>query len=332
MCLMLMLGGLRVNAADDLRVELLRDGSNAVQRWNSQTGELFSVVHRTTLDTNVSAIAIASNLPAAIGSVTEFTHTNALAAGSGFYRVLRQAAFTFDWTGTNFTYTDAERMFTGVMLKPGGDGPFPAVIIQHGAGGSATGYSLAKAREMLPWGVVCIAPTLTHSAGGETNAVNMGFCAENLGRAAACLNVLASLPYVDTNRIALFGHSMGAFATIGDASVFSNRVRAVSISAGGVIPDSAGNTNAAPTVTEASGITAPVHIVHCDGDPTVPLARSTLLTNSLASRGITHQRIVISSNAIPNQAFWHNLHNDADANALLLTNTRAWFQTHGVLP
>lgn len=319
-------------AASDLHLGITRNSSNIVLRWNSQTGQLFSVLHRQTLATNPSAVEIASNLPAWGGNVTEFTHTNALASQSGFYHVLRPGAFTFDWTGTNFTYADAERTFTGVMLKPGGDGPFPALIIQHGAGGSATGYSLAKAREMVPWGLVCIAPTLTHVSGGETNAVNMGFCPENLARASACLNVLASLRYVDTNRIALFGHSMGAFATIGDASVFSNRVRAVSISAGGIIPDSAGATNAAPTATEATQITAPVHIVHCDGDRTVPASRSQLLADSLAGRGITHQRIVISSNAIPNPAFWHNIHNDADANTLLLTNTRAWFQTHGVLP
>ena len=49
-------------------------------------------------------------------------------------------------------------------------------------------------------------------------------------------------------------------------------------------------------------------------------------------RGVTHQRIIISSNAIPNNAFWHNIHNDTNANTLLLTNTHAWFQTHGVLP
>ena len=329
-CSALVLAALMSNAAD-LRVDLSRNGSNAVLRWNSQTGELFSVMRQTTLATNVSAVAIASNLQASSGTVTEFTHTNALGSASGFYRVLRQA-FTFDWTGTNFTYTDAERTFTGVMLKPSGAGPFPAVLIQHGAGGTVTGYSLAKAREMLQWGLVCIAPTLTHVAGGETNAVNMGFCPENLARAAACLNVLASLPYVDTNRIALFGHSMGAFATIGDASVFSNRVRAVSISAGGIIPDSAGATNAAPTVTEANHITAPVHMVHCDGDPVVPASRSQMLADALAARGVTHQRIIISSNDIPNNAFWHNLQNDANANTLLLTNTRAWFQTHGVLP
>ena len=330
-CAFLVLATAIAHAGDDLRVNLLRNGSNAVLRWNSQTGELFSVLHHASLATNVTAVAIASNISAASGLVTEFTHTNALSNATSFYRVLRQPIFLFDWTGTNFTYADAERTFTGVMLKPSGAGPFPAVLIQHGAGGSATGYSLAKAREMLPWGLVCIAPTLTHVGGGETNPVNMGFCPENLARAAACLNVLASLPYVDTNRIALFGHSMGAFATIGDASVFSNRVRAVSISAGGIIPDSAGATNAAPTLTEASRITAPIHMVHCDGDPVVPASRSQLLADSLTARGVT-QRIVISSNDIPNSAFWHNIHNDSNANTLLLTNTRSWFQTHGVLP
>src|SRR5262249_31402456 len=147
--------------------------------------------------------------------------------------------------------------FNGILLKPAGTGPFPAVVIQHGAGGTATGYSLEKANEMLPWGLVCIGPTLTHVAGGETNPVNMGFCPENLERARACLNILSSLPYVDTNRLAIFGHSMGAFASIGDASALASTLRACAITSGGVTPDAAGTNNAAPTVSEATGARSP---------------------------------------------------------------------------
>lgn len=122
---------------------------NARLRWASQPGELFQIEHRTNLQPASAWQSIATNWPAT-GAETEFVHTNALCAVAGFYRVLRLAtpAFTFDWSGTNFTYTDSERTFTGIMLKPAGNGPFPAVIINHGAGGTATAYSLFKAREM----------------------------------------------------------------------------------------------------------------------------------------------------------------------------------------
>src|ERR1043166_7768532 len=39
--------------------------------------------------------------------------------------------------------------------------PFSGRDHHHGAGGSVTNYSLQKAREMSPWGLVAIAPSLT---------------------------------------------------------------------------------------------------------------------------------------------------------------------------
>ncbi|HEX5222602.1 MAG TPA: alpha/beta fold hydrolase [Verrucomicrobiae bacterium] len=261
-------------------------------------------------------------------------HSNALDAPAGFYRVARYGtpAFEFNWTGTNFTYSDSERTFNGLMLKPAGNGAFPAVIINHGAGGTVTGYSLTKAREMSPWGLVCIAPTLTHVAGGETNAPNMGHCPENIARAVACANVLAGLGYVDTNRVAIFGHSMGAFATIGEAAALSNRIRAAVITAGGVIPDSGGSTNAAPTVTEASSVRTPFLMFHCDADTVVPQVRSQLFQQMLNSNSVVNARILYSSNSIPNQNNWHNIHQDAAINPDVLTNTFQWLQSRGVLP
>ena len=307
--------------------------ANARLQWSSQPGELFQVEHRTNLSSSGDWQPLAINYPA-IGTQTAFVHSNVLNGPAGFYRVLRfgTPAFTFSWGGTNFTYSDSQRTFTGIMLKPAGAGPFSAVIINHGAGGTATGYSLMKAREMSPWGLVCIAPTLTHVAGGETNAPNMGHCPENIARAVACANVLAGLGYVDTNRVAVFGHSMGAFATIGDSASLSNRIRTAIITAGGAIPDSAGNTNAAPTVTEASSIRTPFLMFHCDADPVVPPARSQLFQQMLNSNAVVNLRIIYSSNAIPNQSNWHNIHQDAAINADVLTNTFQWLQARGVLP
>lgn len=174
--------------------------------------------------------------------------------------------------------------------------------------------------------------SLTHAAGGETNSVNMGNCAENIARASACLNVLSTLPYVDTNRVALFGHSMGAFATIGNAATFGEKIRAAAITAGGVIPDVAGTNNAAPTVTEANPVRVPFLMFHCDADPVVPAVRSQLFQDLLETNVVPNQRIVYSSNSIPNMSNWHNLHQDANINTNVLTNTFQWFKVRGVLP
>ena len=120
------------------------------------------------------------------------------------------------------------------MIKPDGAGPFAGIIINHGAGGRVTNYSITKAREMSPWGAVCIAPNLSHVSGGETDPARMGYCVENLERIRACLNVLPTLLYMDTNRLAIFGHSMGAFATIGSAAALGQSLRAAAITSGGV--------------------------------------------------------------------------------------------------
>ena len=60
--------------------------------------------------------------------------------------------------------------------------------------------------------------------------------------------------------------------------------------------------------------------------------RSQLFQEILSSNGVPNLRILISSNSIPNSSNWHNIQNDANANAVVLTNTRAWFQARGVLP
>lgn len=308
-------------------------GNDAVLSWTNKPGATYVVEQSENIASNGWQM-IATNLSANSSGTNEFIVTNALLQWPAhFFRVSTGAVgFTFSWTGTNFTYSDAARTFAGIMLKPAGPGPFPAVIIHHGAGGTATGYSLPKAREMSAWGMVCIAPTLTHVAGGETNLVNMGFCPENLARTTACLGVLLGLPYVDTNRLAIFGHSMGAFATIGDAAALPGHFRAGSFTSGGITPDAAGTSNAAPTVTEASPNRTPFIMFCCDADPVVPPVRSQLFQQMLNSNSVANLRILYSSNSIANPSNWHNIHQDPAINADVLTNSFQWFRSQGVLP
>jgi hypothetical protein len=50
----------------------------------------------------------------------------------------------------------------------------------------------------------------------------------------------------------------------------------------------------------------------------------------LNGNAVPNLRLVVSSNANP--ANWHNIQNEPAVNSLILTNTRAWFRTYGVLP
>jgi dienelactone hydrolase len=252
----------------------------------------------------------------------------------GFTAVEAAAAdftFTVNPATNTFTYSDAQRTFGGIFIKPAGNGPFPAVIINHGQGGTPGSYSRPKANEMSAWGLACIGPELTHIAGGETAPETTGNCPENVARGEACLNALVSLNYVDPSRIAIFGHSKGAYATIGQVAALTSRLKAAGMTAGGIVPDGAGTSNAAPTTTEANPIRTPFIMFHGATDPTVSPSFSLSFRNLLTGLGVPNDRILYDVAAYtPNEQ--HNIHQIPSINADFLTKLRAWFITHGVLP
>src|SRR5687768_3620376 len=70
-------------------------------------------------------------------------------------------------TGAKWTYKETGATIydlQGILYKPAGSGPFPAVIINHGTGGNVNGYSANVAKEVVKWGYVCIATNYTHAS------------------------------------------------------------------------------------------------------------------------------------------------------------------------
>lgn len=254
-----------------------------------------------------------------------------LAAGLallGFADSAPAGGFTFDVVGDTFTYTDTERSFGGLILFPPGTGPFPAIVFDHGQGGTPATYP--NVAVMRDWGAIVVAPTLSHVSGGETSPPTTGHCPENLARGLAMLAVLQTRPDVDPTRIAVFGHSKGAYAAIGQVSAAGTVVRAAAITAGGIVPDSAGTQQSAPTVSESSGVTAPFILFHGNVDGAVPPSRSVAFRDLLQSLAVPVERIEYDVSALdPNVQ--HNLHLDPAINADLLQRTRAWFTQWGVL-
>src|SRR5262249_32921372 len=102
--------------------------------------------------------------------------------------------------GATWTYQDTVDgvvyNLAGVLFKPAGAGPFPAVILSHGFGGNARGYSAMIAREMRNWGLVCIATNYTHAGGvplgSPGTALELGASNANVMRARKCREILAS--------------------------------------------------------------------------------------------------------------------------------------------
>jgi dienelactone hydrolase len=210
----------------------------------------------------------------------------------------------------------------GVLLKPTGAGPFAAVVISHGFGGSARQFSTQMGREMRAWGLVVIATDYTHAGGGPTGAPgggnDFGGSAANVVRAAATLEVLARLGYADLRRVAAHGHSMGAFVTTAFAAVHGDRLRVASHTAGGVRLDGIPFA-AAPGPAQAAVIRTPYQWHHGDRDEVVPLVMDQLLESTFERSGVPHEGHVYAGEG-----------HDIARHSEVLTRIRAWYAAHGM--
>src|SRR5690606_24658580 len=131
-----------------------------------------------------------------------------------------------------WSYEADGRALAGILVRPPGKGPFPAILINHGMGSNAEQFGMMKAREFVKWGFVCIATDLAHGrAGANADRSDFGASPENLRRARACLAILRALPEVDAKRVCAYGNSMGAFLTIGLAAEFPEEIAAAAITA-----------------------------------------------------------------------------------------------------
>jgi dienelactone hydrolase len=211
----------------------------------------------------------------------------------------------------------------GILLKPSGSGPFPAVIISHGAGGNANGISSGLAAEMVRWGLVCIATNYTHAGGvpigAPGTASEPGASAANVLRARKLVDILGSLGYVDLNRLAAHGHSMGAFVTTAALGVHPDLFRAASHTAGGV-RTGALFEGPAPVESQAAGIRTPYQLHHGTIDTVVALSADQRLDEILSARGAVHELIVYQGLGHPEIA----------QNPTMLDRVRAWYMGHGL--
>ena len=235
----------------------------------------------------------------------------------------------FNLQGDRWTVGDGSNAVRGILLKPDGPGPFPAVLISHGLGGSGESFGRNNARDFLAWGFVCIAPDYTHEAraaaamrqGGNRQAASeFGARPENLRRARLCLDILRGLSCVDTNRLAAFGHSMGGFVTVGLIADVTNAVRAAAISGSGIAPQEG---YPAPSAARAEAIRIPLLMLHGSVDPVVRPEQSAQLQEVLNRHSVTNRRVVLEGEA-------HQFSLDGRARAS--AEMRAWLTAQGLMP
>jgi acetyl esterase/lipase len=229
------------------------------------------------------------------------------------------AAKGFQLNGERWTYRDGEFAMSGILLKPEGKGPFPGLLISHGLGGNAASFGLTKARDMVKWGIVCIAPDYTH-AGMEGDRAKFGASEENIRRARTCLEILRSLPEVDGKRLAAYGHSMGGFVTIGLAAAVPDQLKAAAISSSGIAPRAG---YPAPTPDAADKIRTPFLILHGSADTTVRPEQSASLKEILDRNHVANERYIFDGENHPI---------DQRKRDEVLTRIRDWLVKNGVLP
>ena len=210
----------------------------------------------------------------------------------------------------------------GILIKPQGPGPFPAVVISHGAGGNATVYARGVATEMVRWGLVCVATNYTHAGGvplgAPGTALDPGASQANVLRAHAAYEILRLTGYVDMGRVAAHGHSMGAFVTTALIAAYPSDFRTASHTAGGVRPDSVAGP--APSESQARSIRTPYQLHHGDADVVVPIDSDRRLANVLQTGGVVHELHVYPGAE----------HNAVSTNPAVLARIRAWYATFGV--
>jgi len=212
---------------------------------------------------------------------------------------------------------------SGVLLKPPGRGPFPAVILSHGFDGNAAMLASLLGPTMVSWGLVCIAPNYTHATGvpigAPGGAREPGASRANVLRAHMTYELLSRLGYVDTTRVAVHGHSMGAYLDVAVAGAYPHEFRVASQTGGGVRPDYV-IEGPAPSPAQARGIVTPFQMHHGELDTTVPLSFDQRFDAILTAAHVEHQLFVY-----PNEG-----HLQVRADAAMLTRVRAWYAAHGM--
>ncbi len=123
------------------------------------------------------------------------------------------------YTRHQVVYRSGDLTVSGVMLRPRGPGPFPAIVLNHGyidPSYYVTGQGLAREQDALARAgfVVLHTDYRGHAASDDVPDLDRE---TRLGYARDAINAvdaLRTLPYVDDDRLAMLGRSMGGGVTM----------------------------------------------------------------------------------------------------------------------
>lgn len=212
---------------------------------------------------------------------------------------------------------------TGTLMKPSGTGPFPAVVLSHGSDGSAEFFSSLVAPTMVKWGLVCIATNYTHSSGvplgSPGSADEVGASEPNVLRAHMTHELLRRLSYVDMSRVAIHGHSMGAYLDAVTVAEYPGDFRVASSTGGGVRPDNI-FAGPAPSTSQVRNAKTPYQMHHGSDDTVVPLSYDQRFDSILTATNVPHELYIYPGAG----------HLDVRTSPDMFDRVHAWYASHGM--
>ena len=138
------------------------------------------------------------------------------------------------YTRSQVTYESSGVTVSGVLLRPRGRGPFPGIVLNHGyiePSVYVTGQGLAREQEWLARAgfVVLHTDYRGHAASDPADPLDRE---TRLGYARDAINAVLALerePYVDPDRMAMLGRSMGGGVTLNALVAYPDLVEAAVI-------------------------------------------------------------------------------------------------------
>lgn len=202
------------------------------------------------------------------------------------------------------SYPNDGLKITGAIMKPAGNGPFPAVIFNHGSRRGAEQVPTVRPDTLCfpvvadqRWVYLIIDrrgygasegpsyfATLGNLQGTQLYPVATARLWSEARDVVAGVEFLGRLPYVDRERIALTGQSLGGIVSIFAASLEPTRVRAVVSMAGG-FSDVGARHSLQEMIRAGERIRAPILLLHGLSDERVPIWVSVELRDALRNQG-----------------------------------------------
>jgi len=134
-------------------------------------------------------------------------------------------------TTTTVTFEGSESLtLKGTLIKPKGDGPFPAVVLLHGCegmGGAGSDSYNRWASRLKSWGYVTLQVDSFGPRGDSFICSNDELMKKYVPKRAMdthdAQSYIAGLKFVDNKRIAVMGWSHGALSTIASVSEMTGK-------------------------------------------------------------------------------------------------------------